>query len=434
MRKTLTKTVLEMRAPAKDRIEIRDGESPLLFRVTADGNRSLSVRTRIKGEQIRLTYPKAAVIENVSDARVWARQTVDDCKAGLDPRTAKEANEKASQRAAELAERRKFGNVVAKYLDRRVRKERNNRTADDSARFFEVYFLPRWRDLSVSDIGRSDVNDALDAIFDASVEFEGKRFGGNVAADRALAQLRACLNWWETQDDKFRSPIVRGMARTNPNKRKRERVLTDAELCALWTCTAPTSTFNAIVRALLLTAQRRDEAACMARSEIDADKVWTIPAERYKTGKANTVPLTPKVAAIIETQDTIKGCDLIFTTNGKTPFSGFGKCKDRLDAEMLAALRKAAIERGDDPEKVTLPDWRLHDLRRTAKTLMSRAGVRPDVSERVLGHVIAGVEGVYDRHDYLSEKRDALERLAAEIDRIINPPASNVVLLREAAQ
>lgn len=430
MRKTLTKTVLEMRAPAKGRIEVRDAESPLLFRVTAEGTRTLSVRTRINGEQIRPTYPKSAVVENLSDARAWARQTVDACKAGVDPRTAKEASEKASQRAAELAERRKFGNVVAKYIDRRVRKERNNRTADDIARFFEVYFLPRWRDLSVMEIGRSDVNDALDAIFDASVEFEGKRFGGNVAADRALAQLRACFNWWETQDDKFRSPIVRGMARTNPSKRKRDRVLTDAELRALWAVTAGKSTFNSVVRTLLLTAQRRDEVSCMARTEIDADGVWTIPAERYKTGKANVVPLTPKVAAIIEAQDRIGKSDLIFTTTGKTPFSGFGKCKDRLDDDMLAKLREWSSE----PDKVTLPDWRLHDLRRTAKTLMSRAGVRPDVSERVLGHVIAGVEGVYDHHDYIAEKRDALERLAGLVERIVNPPAGNVVVLREAAQ
>ena len=69
-----------------------------------------------------------------------------------------------------------------------------------------------------------------------------------------------------------------------------------------------------------------------------------------------------------------------------------------------------------------LPNWTLHDLRRTAKTLMARAGVRPDISERVLGHVIAGVEGTYDRHSYADEKRDALEKLAAIIDRILNPP------------
>ena len=78
-----------------------------------------------------------------------------------------------------------------------------------------------------------------------------------------------------------------------------------------------------------------------------------------------------------------------------------------------------------------IPNWTLHDLRRTAKTLMARAGVRPDISERVLGHVIAGVEGTYDRHSYADEKREALEKLAAMIERILNPQPSNVVTLAE---
>jgi integrase len=73
-----------------------------------------------------------------------------------------------------------------------------------------------------------------------------------------------------------------------------------------------------------------------------------------------------------------------------------------------------------------LPNWTLHDLRRTAKTLMVRAGVRPDISERVLGHVISGVEGTYDRHSYADEKRDALEKLAAMIERILEPLPCNV--------
>jgi integrase len=78
-----------------------------------------------------------------------------------------------------------------------------------------------------------------------------------------------------------------------------------------------------------------------------------------------------------------------------------------------------------------IPNWTLHDLRRTAKTLMVRAGVRPDISERVLGHVIAGVEGTYDRHSYADEKRAALEKLAEMIERILNPLPANVETLDE---
>ena len=110
-----------------------------------------------------------------------------------------------------------------------------------------------------------------------------------------------------------------------------------------------------------------------------------------------------------------------------TPF-GFSKSKAALDKAVLQAMQTQAKNR---PKVEPFPNWTLHDLRRTAKTLMVRAGVRPDISERVLGHVIAGVEGTYDRHSYADEKRDALEKLAAMIERILNPPSSDVATLSE---
>lgn len=192
--------------------------------------------------------------------------------------------------------------------------------------------------------------------------------------------------------------------------------------CVLWSLLPECDVFGSIVELLLLTAQRKGEVTAMVRQEIGKDGVWTIPAERYKTGVPNFMPLTAKARSVINRQDRYKGCDLVFSTNGTTAFNGFGKSKRRLDDAMLAALRAGAAE----PEKVVLPTWRLHDLRRTAKTLMQRAGVRPDISERVLGHIIPGVEGVYDRYDYLEEKRDALERLGKILDRIVNPP-SNII-------
>ncbi len=257
---------------------------------------------------------------------------------------------------------------------------------------------------------------------------DGKLRGGAVTADRVLAAVRKFFNWHAARDDDFVSPIVKGMARTKPKDRARDRVLNDNELRALWQALnekpdpphsrIANDTWAGLVRALLLTAQRREEVAQMKRTEIDADGVWTIPAERYKTGKRNVVPLSAPALAIIQNQHQVEDSDLVFTTTGETPFSGFTKAKRRLDAAMLAHLRGCA---GNRASKVSLPTWRLHDLRRTAKTLMVRAGVRPDISERVLGHVISGVEGVYDRHTYLEEKRQALEALAVLIQRITNP-------------
>jgi integrase len=115
----------------------------------------------------------------------------------------------------------------------------------------------------------------------------------------------------------------------------------------------------------------------------------------------------------------------VFTTGGKTPICGFSKFKAALDAKVLAELRK------QEPE-ATLPRWTLHDLRRTARSLMSRAGVNTDIAERCLAHVLGGVRGVYDRYAYYDEKKHAFEALAALVERIVNPPADNVVPMMRA--
>jgi integrase len=250
---------------------------------------------------------------------------------------------------------------------------------------------------------------------------------GLVMADKTLAWLRKAFNWYAGKDDKFNSPIVKGMARTKPKERARTRVLSDDELRVIWPLLTEAGTFGALLKTLLFTAQRRDEVANMVWTEIGADGIWTIPAERYKTKRSNHVPLSNAAHAVIEAQPRIDGCEYVFPSRTKTPFSGFGKSKAAFDKAVQQALQKTRAGETAEP----LPNWTIHDLRRTAKTLMARAGVRPDISERVLGHVIAGVEGTYDRHSYADEKRDALEKLAAMIERILHPLPSNVEKLGE---
>jgi integrase len=216
---------------------------------------------------------------------------------------------------------------------------------------------------------------------------------------------------------------VKGMARTKPTERARTRVLSDDELRIVWPLLSDAGTFGALLKTLLLTAQRRDEVANMSWTEIAADGIWTIPAERYKTKRSNHVPLSTAARRVIEAQPQMDGCDYVFPSRTNTSFSGFGKRKAALDKALQQALQKH--KRAGETAAESLPNWTLHDLRRTAKTLMARAGVRPDISERVLGHVIAGVEGTYDRHSYADEKRDALEKLATVIERILNPLPSS---------
>jgi integrase len=307
--------------------------------------------------------------------------------------------------------------VVDDFMTRYVRnKERPLRSADQIQSAFDRLVKPRIGKIGVYELRRSHVAEMLDKVEDEA---------GPVQADRVRAYLRKALSWYAERDDEFNlnAAFVRVGARANPKERARTRVLSDDELRTIWPLLSEAGTFGALLKTLLLTAQRRDEVANMVWTEIGADGIWTIPAERYKTKRSNHVPLSNAALAVIEAQPKIGGCDYVFPSRTETPFSGFGKNKARLDKAALLYMQKRCKK---GPEVEPLPNWTLHDLRRTAKTLMARAGVRPDISERVLGHVIAGVEGTYDRHSYADEKRDALEKLAAMIERILNPLPANV--------
>jgi integrase len=215
-----------------------------------------------------------------------------------------------------------------------------------------------------------------------------------------------------------------------PRERARKRTLTDEEIRDLWAALDAgadnlPSCYPAYVRALLLTALRRKECshgswaeiATMHRDNIDgfSGDVWTVPAHRMKNKLDHAVPLTPAVMALIggKPKDAKMRPYLFSTAGGITPFSGYSKAKTALNDQ----IAKVRHEDGRDP----MPPWKLHDLRRTAKTLMARAGVPPNISERVLSHVIPGVEGIYDCYEYLKERADALDKLAALVDRIVNP-------------
>ena len=137
------------------------------------------------------------------------------------------------------------------------------------------------------------------------------------------------------------------------------------------------------------------------------------------------MPLSGAAQALLKQLPKLGNGGWVFSTSGATSISGFSKFKTKMDELVLEKLRK------HDPEAKPLPTWTTHDLRRTARSLMSRASVAPDHAERALGHVIGGIRETYDRHEYVEEKRQAFEALAAQLERIINPK-ENVVQLRTA--
>jgi integrase len=198
-------------------------------------------------------------------------------------------------------------------------------------------------------------------------------------------------------------------------ERSRDRVLSAEELRLVWLATERQDwPFGPFVKLLLLTAQRLNEVAGMRWSELDLDAaMWTLPAERAKNDKAHHVPLSVQAIALIRSLPRLDGTDFVFTTTGRTPISGFGRAKQRLDETVQTIRREEAEVAGESFDKAAaFPEWRFHDFRRTAVTGMAEMGIAPHVADRILNHVqgtIRGVAAVYNRHAYLDERRKALQ-------------------------
>ncbi len=316
----------------------------------------------------------------------------------------------------------KHPGLLDMFVDRYCRKEAQLKSADQYESTFRRLVAPDIGELPVFGEGRlrrSHVVDMLDAIEDES---------GPVMADRTLAYLRKAFNWFQAREEDFTNPIVKGLRQVNNNSR--DRILNDEELRDLWAGLSVVEDvpecYPRFVKALLLTTTRRTEAALMHSSELDGSE-WTIPADRYKTEIDHIVPLSAAARELIgEKPAGAKGNSrFVFTTTaGAKGFTGFSKAKRQLD-KAIAKVRKEA---GREP----MPHWVLHDLRRTGRSLMSRAGVPADHAERCLGHVIGGVRGVYDRYAYLAEKRDAFDKLAGLVDLILNPQPNVTPMARSA--
>ena len=366
-------------APNKPQTEFFDETTKgLALRVSQGGAKSWTYVFTWGGKRARMslgTYPATSL--GAARERAMAARTA--IEAGKDPR--------ADRRGAPDT----LKAICEEYF---AREGAALRTGAFRRRSLERLVYPTLGDTPINDVRRSDVVRLLDRIEDDL---------GPVMADQALAYLRKVMNWHAARSDDFRSPIVRGMSRTKPKERARERTLSVEELRVVWRAASGQGVFDRFVRFLLLTGARRNEAAEMAWAEIDGGN-WTLPAARNKTKFDLVRPLSKAAIDLLPA----KCGAFVFSTDGVAPISGFSKFK--------LAFDKAVSADGE-----ALPNWTLHDLRRTARSLMSRAEVPPDHAERCLGHVIPGVRGTYDRHGYHAEKAKAFEALAGLVDRIVNP-------------
>ncbi|MDC1198832.1 tyrosine-type recombinase/integrase [bacterium] len=380
MRKKLTaKTVESLKPATRKRYEVWDTlTTGLHVRVSASGGKVWYLGARVDGRMRRIklgAYP----ILSLAAARELARNLLRDVELGRFSRE-------------ETAQAPTLGAVIPQFIDLYAKpRNRDWRNPERLLAKFEPL-----HDRPIDKIKRADVVRILDDIVASGV---------TTRANRALAAIKKLMNW----------AVDRGMLEANPiaglkapaKEIARDRVLSDRELVACWRGAEDDGyPFDAFVKFLILTAQRRGEVAGMRWSELDLERaIWTLPAKRVKNATTHTVPLAPLAVDILAALPRFLVSDLVFTTTGKSPISGFGRLKQRLDVAV-----------GDHAE-----DWRFHDIRRTVATNMAIIGVQPHIIEAVLNHkngVVSGVAAVYNRHVYFDEKRAALEEWAKRLQAL----------------
>jgi integrase len=382
-RQTLSDLGVAALKPSAKRYVFPDPEMPGHYiRVTPNGAKSyVAVARGPNGKQIWATIGTAPLLD-VGEARERAREAIKAIKAGAD-----------------RAGPQSFESVGNEWYKRHVL-AKGLRSATGLRRNLDNHLISRWSGRDFASIRRGDVAKLLDQVEDSS---------GPVAADQTLSLIRNICNWYTSRNENYTSPVVRGMRRTIPKERARKRILDDNELRAVWKQAEANGVFGALVRLGLLTAQRRMKLAAMRWEDVTIDGEWKIPAEARAKGTGESLVLPQVAIDIIRSQPRFGSNPFVLASREGRHITSFSQLKALFD------------------QKVKIAAWTIHDLRRTARSLMSRAGVGSDVAERVMGHALQGVEGIYDRHDYREEKAQALRQLAALIGNIVNPPIGNVV-------
>jgi integrase len=368
----LTVKDVENKHATPDRREIPDDYMRGLYLIVQPtGAKSWAVRYRHGGKSAKHTigpYPAFGL----KQARDAAAEVLRAVAEGRSPK---------QKQAGTVAE------AVEQFLERHGKHYRP-KPLYEAKRRLQLYVIDEWGSRKLDSITRADVRAMLD------------RIDAPVAANRVHSIVRKFFNW-AVENDLIENSPVAGIKAPNPET-SRDRVLTDDELKAVWRAADKEGhPFGSILKLLILTGQRRGEVAGMQWSEIDGDN-WSLPRERVKNDRRHEVPLSRQAVELIQQAPRI-GDKYVFTLNGTAPYNGF-KAKERFD------------------EGVGIAPWTVHDLRRTAASGMAKLGVSLVVIEKVLNHVsgsLAGIVGVYQRHEFAEEKRAALQQWADYVERLV---------------
>jgi integrase len=400
MKKKLTeRTVARLKPPASGKLDVWDQTLPAFGiqpRSTGRGAWIIAVRRPGKSTTSRIKIGDPATM-SLADAKKRAGDLMSDPSA-------LEAKDDDKDGPHELTADSPMADVIAEFIER-DQKPRNR--SWHAVQKLLRYDLSRWDRRPLSSITRSDVQRVLDGVLDR---------GKPIMANQLLAHTKCMFNWAVERDLIETSPAAK--VKPPSPKVERERVLTDPEIYEVWHGANRLGwPFGPLVQLLVLTAQREGEVAAMRWVDLDLDKrIWTLPSKTTKAGRAHLVPLSATAVKIIKAQPRLSA--YVFPgrrTDGARPVCGFSKTKLRLDKICGVA------------------GWRFHDLRRSTATKLAELGVPPHVTEKILNHASANVAGpmgkIYQRYEYLDERRAALENWAAALIRIVTPP----VRIRRAA-
>jgi integrase len=314
-------------------------------------------------------------------------------------------------------------------------------------RAFEKIAIPEFKGKLLGALKQNDVRKLLARV---------SRDRGPYAANKLYAFLNHFFRHFEKKRDDDDNAILanspmRGLDKPG-REVKRKRVLTDDEIRWFWKACEEDghrtfeavrdrkrlilkSSFGSLLQLIFLNATRRDEFRRAVDTEIERRTgLFTIPAKRTKNKREHIIPMAPLSLKILAGVPRVEGkAGFLFSTTGKTPVSGVNKAKERIAEAMLRMAREEATKRGENPDKVEIPVWRIHDLRRTARTGFSRLRIPGEIAERCINHVSdqADTEEVYNQHRYTEEKREAFAAWANLVASLVGTKLSNVSPIRQ---
>jgi integrase len=450
----LTDAAVSKLRPDKKRRRVRDLGSQALFLIIApSGRKSWQMRFRRPGGKIgKVTLgpvstageiagePTIGMPLTLRGARQLAAEVHRQRSLSRDVIADQRAERHRRRAEIEVHQRESFAASARRYVEEHARKRL--RSWRDRAKRLGLSYPPeggepekikgglaeRWQDRPLREIDDHDIWSVVEEAKRIGSPGFGVRNEGHSEnrARHLRSALSALFSWAHRQRLVEDNPCRKVAAPTLPSSR--DRVLTNDEVRFFWQACQGIGAFEASLKIMLLTGQRRSEVAGMRWDELNEQGEWHLPKERTKNKLPHIVPLSRTALELIERQPRIG--PHVFTTTGTTPISGWSKAKRKLDARMEKLALK---EQGKD---FKLKPWGLHDLRRTAVTRMNELRIRPDVIEQVVNHVSgsrSGVAGIYNRSTLLPERRDALKRWEAHVLGVVVVQArpANIVTLKD---